>query len=359
MRIALFNWRDVRNPLAGGAEAYQHRLLGKLSGRGHTVAVFTSRFPGCLDEETIDGVRYVRYAGKFMIYPMARGCYLSRIRGRFDVVVDTMNGVPFFTNRFCQEKAVLLIYQLTRENWYSALPAPIAFMGYHLEEPMLRSYRGSPIIALSPSTAKDVEDCGLPSPMVLGGAGDIVPPDRIKKSEGSLICLGRLTRSKRIDHAIKAFAFISKQVPDSRLVIAGRGPEENRLKSLAKSLGLEGRISFEGYVDEERKAALLAGSELMMMPAVREGWGMGVSEANACRTPVLGYDVPGLRDSIEEGVNGHRIPDGRFDLMAAQAIALLGDRDRLATLSMRAQRHSRGHSWDDIADRFLEMLERS
>ena len=106
MRIAFFNWRDLKNPLAGGSEVYVHEVLSRLSERGHGVSLFTSTFPGSLPSETIDGIRHVRYGGKFSMFAKAQSCYSKRIRGKYDLVAESINGVPFFTPLFAKEKTV-------------------------------------------------------------------------------------------------------------------------------------------------------------------------------------------------------------------------------------------------------------
>ena len=114
MRIAFFNWRDISHPLAGGAEVYVHELMKRLAGRGHAVALFTSSFPGAKEREIIDGIEHIRYGGRFTIYPKAFFCYKKHIEGRYDVIVESINGAPFFTKLFAKEPVVPFIHQLTK-----------------------------------------------------------------------------------------------------------------------------------------------------------------------------------------------------------------------------------------------------
>jgi len=57
MKILIFNWQDIRNPLAGGAEVHLHEIFSRIAGMGHRVTLFCSSFPGAAVEETIDGIR--------------------------------------------------------------------------------------------------------------------------------------------------------------------------------------------------------------------------------------------------------------------------------------------------------------
>ncbi len=63
LRILWLNWRDIRNPNAGGAEVFTHEVAKRHVGRGCGVTLFTSMFPGAEREEELDGVEVVRRGG--------------------------------------------------------------------------------------------------------------------------------------------------------------------------------------------------------------------------------------------------------------------------------------------------------
>jgi len=362
LRIAFFNWRDIRNPKAGGAEVYNHELLKRLARRGHKVTLFTSSFEGSPGHEIIDGIEHVRYAGRLGIYPKSYFCYKKHVEGRYDVIIEGINGVPFFTQLFAREKVVPLVYQITRENWYSGLPFPLAFLGYHTEDLMLRMYRKRPAIAISESGKEDLERLGFGGIDVIYASHDVRPPEKIKKEKKrTIVYLGRLTRSKRVDHVLRAFRKIKECVKDAQLWIAGSGPEENKLKRLAERLGINESTEFFGRVSQGKKAELLSKAHLMLFPAVREGWGITVLEANACGTPVVGYKVPGLRDSISSGINGYLVEDGDMNGMAERAVELLGDEEALRAMSSNARKYSKRFNWEKSSEelsRFLESVMR-
>lgn len=358
MRVAFFNWRDIKNPLAGGAEVYVHQVLKRLAEQGHKVTLFTSSFPGSASRESIDGVEHIRYGGKFLIYPKSFLCYRKHIRGHYDAIVESINGPPFFTNLFAKEKVIPFIHQLTRENWYSGLPFPLAFAGYHLEDSMLSLYRENPAIVPSSSTKSDLIALGFRDVNVIHGAADIIPVKAAKSRQKTIIYLGRLTKSKRVDHVLRAFRIISRSEKDSRLLIAGSGPEEKNLVSLAGELGISSQTEFLGRVSDEMKAEVLSKAHLMLFPAVREGWGLVTLEANACGTPVIGYDVHGLRDSIKDGVNGYLVDEGDTNAMAKRAVQLLGDSSALKKLSASSAEYSKTFSWDKSSHEFAAVLER-
>ena len=68
MNILIYNWRDIRNPAAGGAEVFTHEIARRWVERGNEVTMFTSAFAGCRKEEVVDGVRIIRDGGKYSVY---------------------------------------------------------------------------------------------------------------------------------------------------------------------------------------------------------------------------------------------------------------------------------------------------
>ncbi|MCK4236487.1 MAG: glycosyltransferase family 1 protein, partial [Candidatus Krumholzibacteria bacterium] len=60
MKVLAINWRDIRNPEAGGAEVHLHEILSHLILWGHEASMISASFEGCIGEETIDGIRIIR-----------------------------------------------------------------------------------------------------------------------------------------------------------------------------------------------------------------------------------------------------------------------------------------------------------
>jgi glycosyltransferase involved in cell wall biosynthesis len=145
--------------------------------------------------------------------------------------------------------------------------------------------------------------------------------------------------------------------PDISFSIAGSGPAEADLRSLAYELGVADRVQFLGYVSEEEKVSLLQQAHLVVNPSLKEGWGLTVLEANACGTPVVGADVPGLRDSICHRQTGYLFPYGDHTCMAKAINRLLGDPKQLQEMGERALEWGRRFNWDVSAAKCLNILE--
>jgi glycosyltransferase involved in cell wall biosynthesis len=171
--------------------------------------------------------------------------------------------------------------------------------------------------------------------------------------------VGRLKRYKSLDTLLAAGALIRKTYPQVRIIIAGVGDDLPRLHRRARSLGVEGMVSFPGYVTLERKVELMRSSIALVVPSPKEGWGLTAVEANACGTPVLASKSPGLVESVKQDVSGLHVPHGDARALA-DAMARLMDNSALhERLSRGALEWATRFEWDDTARAMLRELERA
>jgi glycosyltransferase involved in cell wall biosynthesis len=294
MRILICNWKDLRHPHVGGAEVYVHEVARRWVASGHHVTVFAAAAPNHGTEELIDGVRVVRGGSRFGVYREARE-FFARDR-RWDLVIDTVNTRPFGCVGWSRDTPVVaLIYQVCREIWFQEMPLPVALAGrYVLEARWLRRYRNVPVLTISQSSRASLEAYGLRRVTIVPvgiGRGPRLPLPREEKP--TLIFLGRLVPSKRPYDALAAFVQLQRTIPDLRLWFVGDGPLRERLVSAAPP-----GVTLFGRVTTDRRNELLARAHALVVTSIREGWGLVVDEAAAMGTPAVGYDVPGLRDSI-------------------------------------------------------------
>lgn len=352
-RILLYNWRDVRHPDAGGAEVFTHEVLKRLVDRGHEATLFAAAFDGCDQTTDIDGVEVVRAGGRYTVYGQAMRHYRD-VRGDFDVVIDEVNGPPFLTPTYVDEPVVALIHHVLREEWFYELPFPVDSLSYHLQDWWLKLYRSVPTVTVSQSTERELRDLGFEDVTVAPEGIGVEPLSAVpaKPDRPTFLFVGRMARPKRPDHALGAFEHLRDHYPDARLHMVGDG---DMLPALRANAG-DG-VRFHGYVSEERKRQLMKESHVLLVPSVREGWGLVVTEANAMGTPAVGYNVKGLRDSIRNGENG---------LLAAQHPSRLARR-AVTVLETRYDAYTRAalevserHDWDRTTDvleqRLLEVV---
>ena len=156
---------------------------------------------------------------------------------------------------------------------------------------------------------------------------------------------------------IKAFKAVSEKIPATRLVIAGSGEEEGVLKHLAKKLGMQENVEFMGPVSEQGKIELFQKSWVFVNPSMMEGWGITTIEANACATPVVASDVPGLRDSVRNPHTGYLVKHGEAELFAEQIIELLRSEKLRMRIGENGLRWARNFDWNITSKKFLQVIE--
>lgn len=128
-----------------------------------------------------------------------------------------------------------------------------------------------------------------------------------------LVCVGNLIAIKGQDLAITAL----KQIPAARLVLAGKGQEEARLRALAARLGLKERVHFTGSLASDALARLLAAADAMVLPSEREGLANAWIEALACGTPLVITDVGGAREVVTSSTAGRLVERDPTDIARA------------------------------------------
>jgi glycosyltransferase involved in cell wall biosynthesis len=364
MRILVINWQDIRNPLGGGAEVHLHEIFSRIARRGHTVTLLCSAFPGSSAEETIDGITVVR-RGSRELFNFVVPFHYWKLRERgFDVVVDDLNKIPFFTPWFVREPLVAIAHHLFDRSIFLEASWPVAAYVYCTERLALNLYRrsGIPFMVVSASTQAEFLKRGYRRedlPIVHNCVDHaLYHPTGVPRSNVPLVgYFGRLKRYKSVDHLLQAMVLVRAEVPGALCVIVGEGDDRVRLESLAAELGPAGSVSCTGFVSDARKVELLQQMWVMATTSSKEGWGLTVLEANACGTPVVASDVPGLRDAVRDGETGTLYPYGDVPALAARIVKLLRDVELRTRLGENAIAWAKTFDWDVAADRALEVLE--
>ena len=139
-----------------------------------------------------------------------------------------------------------------------------------------------------------------------------------------LVCaVGRLSPEKGHGFLLAAFKEVIAAVPEARLVLAGEGSLRSRLQAQAARCGLSEHVIFAGYRDDVE--AIIAASDLLVMPSLREGFGDPIIEAMALCKPVIASRVGGIVEIVHDGETGLLVPPGDPGALAQAIINLLRD----------------------------------
>jgi len=137
-----------------------------------------------------------------------------------------------------------------------------------------------------------------------------------------ILALGRLSREKGLDLLLKAFASLAPSYPQLSLVLAGDGPEKERLKGLTQALGVKERVYFTGYLVEPQ--ALLAGARLLAIPSYQEGLPITLLEAMRAGVDVLASEVGEIPKVTGAGEAAWLMPPGRLEVLTGGLKDILG-----------------------------------
>ena len=362
LRIAVVNWQDRENPLAGGAEIHLHEIFGRLAGYGHHVSLLCGGWHSCPPRAELDGID-VHRVGTRQSFPFKARAYWHNtlLAQNFDVVVEDINKVPLFTPLWRGANVVALVPHLFGGTAFQELSAPLAAAVWLAERPMPLMYRNRPFEAISESTRDDLVKRGVKRDnvaVIFPGidSAHYTPDASIRSDRPSFAYLGRLKKYKGVDLVLRAFALL--KVPDATLEIAGAGEFRKELERLAVTLGVKERVQFLGRIDETQKILLLRRAWATLFASPKEGWGITNLEAAASGTPVIASNSPGIRESVRHGETGYLVPHGDVAAMAQFMQRLSDNRPLVESLGVAGRRFAEGFTWANAADQTAAHLRR-
>jgi glycosyltransferase involved in cell wall biosynthesis len=339
-RLLFVAWRDLASPRAGGSEVLVDELATGMTERGYQVTLL------CGGRTAERPYRVVRSGGPYTQFLRAPAAYWHRLRD-CDLLVEVCNGMPFFAPLWAHRPMICLVNHMHTELWRLRFPRPLDSFGRFAESTVMPwAHRSNLFLTVSSSTADALREIGVPDDRIRQICNGVVRPDPLvpRSAEPLFVALGRLTEYKRIDLLLRLWDRV-RPVTGGQLVIAGDGPERARIEALAGP-----GVVITGRVSEEEKHRLLCSAWMLLHPALIEGWGIVVAEAAIRGTPAIGFDVPGLRDSVLDGRTGLLVRnEGQF----AQAWASLAlDPDRREAMGLAARLRAEHLHWSDAVDGF-------
>jgi phosphatidylinositol alpha-1,6-mannosyltransferase len=179
-----------------------------------------------------------------------------------------------------------------------------------------------------------------------------------------VVCVSRLVPRKGQDALIRAMPLIRRRVPDVALLIVGDGPDADRLRRLARSAGVEDRVTFTGEVPWAEMPDHFAAGDVFAMPCRTrkagldvEGLGMVYLEASASGLPVVAGDSGGAPDAVREDETGFVVPGRDIAVIADRVATLLSDRGLARRMGTAGRAWVEAEwGWDRLAERMTRLL---
>lgn len=369
MKILWLNWKDRGHPGAGGAEVVLWELAQRMVTAGHQVTLLTCGYAGASSIEQVDGIDIIRVGKNRYAHPFqALMHYARRLRGKFDIVIEVVNTAPYFGVFFGRNtKRFLFYHQLAREIWFHETKAPLSHFGFHVMEPAatrLLARAGVPTITVSESTRQDLARYGfhpdqthiIPQGIQLEPVKNLASIQKFEKP--TILSFGAMRAMKRTLDQVIAFELAKKSMPDLQMKIAGSSsdPYGQKVLDYIKNSPYKNDIEYLGRVDDDAKIRLMQCSHITLQTALKEGWGLTVTEAASQGTPAVVYDVDGLRDSVRHMKTG-MITSPNPDALSKAMIVLLSDPKTYRRLRQNAWEWSRDLNFDNAYTGLKTILE--
>lgn len=158
-----------------------------------------------------------------------------------------------------------------------------------------------------------------------------------------LLAVGRFIDKKGYEFLLRACKQLADGGMDFHLTLAGDGPRKSRLKRLAHDLGLDGRVSFPGFVSYDGISDIFRAADIFIMPSVvhasgdRDGIPTVIMESLMHRVPVIATNISGIPELIEDGITGLLIPEKDPAAIARAVMRLASDRTSALAMAERGR----------------------
>lgn len=284
-------------PRTGGVETHVKEVSERLVERGHDLTVLTADDgEDVVTWETRNGVEVIRHAGfaPSGAFHVAPGILRTLRRYEADVIhAHNYHSLPLVFAALGAGDARFIVTPHYHGESASSFRDRLLSTYHPVGGWTLR--QADEIIAVSDWEREQLQDdFGINATVIPNG----INVDRFRNAKPRfhdrpyLLTVGRLEEYKGVQHVIRALVDISSH----DLLVAGSGPYREKLERTAVSTGVDGRVVFLGYVDDDELPGLYAGAEVYVTMSNFESFGITVGEALSAGTPAVVRDVAALSE---------------------------------------------------------------
>ena len=174
--------------------------------------------------------------------------------------------------------------------------------------------------------------------------------DEDRRYQKQLIYAGRLSEEKGILDLLNFLKLLSK---DIHLIILGSGPEESKVKVMAK---IHPNLHFLGYQSKENTIKLIRGSDMLIQPSLMEGGTSStILEAMACKTPIIATSVDGNKDTIIHMKTGYVIASNNPPEIHDAVNYLFNNPEKLEIIINNAYDLVSNYDWEHVGQKYLDV----
>lgn len=242
-------------------------------------------------------------------YPLSNFFYLALISRLFGLpLVISIHGADLFPRG----------KRMTRYPWGLQI---LFFSAYRIVAPSRSLLHDFVTVFPKLADRGEVIYNGLDTSELFGPSGLSTPGG----SGRSILCIASHKETKGADVLLRAFARVVEKAPNWTLILVGGGPLRAKHEELARDLGLDGKVLFQGPKSRAEVGALLRFCDLFVLPSRSESFGLVIIEAMACGKPVVASAVGGIPEIIQQGENGILVEPENPAALAEAIIRVLED----------------------------------
>lgn len=379
LHILMVSW-EYPPKIVGGLGRHVEGLSEALVKLGHRVTVVTNDIPQSRDREVVSGVEILRALPH---QPPARDFIESVMQLNFNMI----ERVIFYLNDPTVQFDVIHVH-----DWLGAYAGKV--LKHALRAPLIATihateygrnhglhndlqrhisdlewwlcYEAWKVIVCSQYMENEVQHIfGLPKDK-LRAIPNGIDTSKLKASEyvdskemrsrfarpdeKIVLFVGRLVREKGVWLVVDAFRDLLHTVPEAKLIIVGKGPEEMYLRDHVRRIGLDGKIHLTGFVDDEVRNQLYKMCHVAVFPSLYEPFGIVALEAMGLGKPVVVSDTGGLGEVVEHGYTGLKFPVGNKQCLTQALIDVLLDFNLAQRVANEGQREAQLYTWDKVAE---------
>ena len=352
MRVLHLGFEDPRMPGAGGGSVRTHEINRRLAAKGFNVTVLTTRYPGW-QERVEDGVHYVPIGfgtggnrlTRLVAYVARLPFEVRKRRSTAELVVEdffapfSTMAAPLWTKR----PTIGVVQWLHARDKARQYKLPL----HWIEWLGVRKHRR--FISVSQGIGDRLKELNPDLHVeVIGNGVDPAVWNSEPRLGKDVLFIGRLEYGhKGLDLLLEAWAHACNRV-DGNLLIAGTGPDAERLRTAIRDAGLSERVQMLGWLSGDKKFQALSDARLLVVPSRHETFGLVAIDALAAGTPVIAFDIPCLREIIPPGTGW--VVDA-FDVQAlGDEIVRRYPQDDLEKVGAQGRTFAAGYNWDALAD---------
>ncbi|HKK19988.1 MAG TPA: glycosyltransferase family 4 protein [candidate division Zixibacteria bacterium] len=161
------------------------------------------------------------------------------------------------------------------------------------------------------------------------------------------------------DILLKALALVKEKLPDVQLSLASFGTQTEFLKKMIAELGLGENVRITGWLDNRNIPEFVAQHHVVMMPSLREAFGVAALDAYAAGRPVIASRVGGIPEVVIDGKTGILVPPGEVPPLADAILSLAENPAKITEMGRAGYQFTReNYTWDRSLDMMIDLYER-